>query len=283
MADKLSNTGKTSNKTSNKASKAVSSASSVGAGAGDSGFPPKLSPDLSPGLSPELAPLELAVFPLPLFILPGGIQRLRIFEPRYLAMVAEAMVAEAKVAEAMIAEERATEPEIVSPKTNISKVKRSKDNSSKGFVIARYDKEHPYDVPIWGTRVQVIDFHNGDDGILVIDVKGTGLVDLSEFRYRTDRLLLAKAQPRAHWPASPCFDGGGELGERLTQFIEKHPLLAEHYSQREFNDMSWICGRFLELLPLSLNDKEKFVTPTMLEPLKVFLHTFILGETQASH
>lgn len=33
---------------------------------------------------------ELAVFPLPLFILPRGRQRLRIFEPKYLKMVAHA-------------------------------------------------------------------------------------------------------------------------------------------------------------------------------------------------
>ena len=32
-------------------------------------------------------PLTLPIFPLPVFILPGGIIRLRIFEPRYLKMI----------------------------------------------------------------------------------------------------------------------------------------------------------------------------------------------------
>ena len=32
--------------------------------------------------------IELPLFPLSIFLLPGGITRLRIFEPRYLKMVA---------------------------------------------------------------------------------------------------------------------------------------------------------------------------------------------------
>lgn len=40
--------------------------------------------------TPAESSLEVAVFPLPIFLLPRGRQRLRIFEPKYLAMVAHA-------------------------------------------------------------------------------------------------------------------------------------------------------------------------------------------------
>ncbi len=35
--------------------------------------------------------MQLGLFPLPLFLLPGGITKLRIFEPRYVRLVKESM------------------------------------------------------------------------------------------------------------------------------------------------------------------------------------------------
>ncbi len=185
-------------------------------------------------------PLSLAVFPLPLFILPGGVQRLRIFEPRYLTMVSQA-------------------------------------TNGDGFVMARYDKNAMHNVAGWGTRVQIIDFDMDDDGVLVIDVRGQHLVRLEELYSRDDGLLMAKTDYLPHWT---CLEAGAtatDLATLLKSIFDDNDKLAELYQQVYFDSGEWVCARFLELLPLSLNDKEKFIEPSSYIQLKQFLHTFIFG------
>lgn len=198
----------------------------------------------------SLAEQTLAVFPLPLFVLPGGVQRLRIFEQRYLAMVSESLVSESLVAE----------------------------STGKGFVIARYDKAFDFNVPDWGTKVQIIDFHHGEDGLLVIDVRANHLVSLDSFDVRGDGLLMARCHYRDHWPTLAASTKRGELGQALSALFAKHPQLAELYPQPEFNRLDWVCARFLEILPLYLNEKEKFILPGSFPQAKSFLDTFILGQ-----
>lgn len=183
---------------------------------------------------------QMAVFPLPLFILPGGIQRLRIFEPRYLSMVAEA-------------------------------------GERGGFIMARYDSRLTFNVPSWGTRVEIIDFHCGDDGILVVDVKGLNLVNLQNIHYRDDQLLLADCHYRPHWRLPALESSSSALGRLLKSLFDQNVALSKLYPSPQFEDLDWVGARFLEILPLSLNEKEKFVDPEMFESLMVFLHTFIFG------
>ena len=183
---------------------------------------------------------EMAVLPLPLFILPDGIQRLRIFEPRYLSMVTEA-------------------------------------SDRGGFVIARYDSSLAFNVPTWGTRVEIIDFHSGEDGILVIDVKGLNLVNLQNMRYRDDRLLLADSHYRPFWSVVAVEPSLSDMGRLLKNLFAQNAALENLYPNPQFDHLDWVCARFLEILPLSLNKKEKFIEPSMFTPLKVFLHTFIFG------
>ncbi|TVP15860.1 LON peptidase substrate-binding domain-containing protein [Shewanella sp. KCT] len=208
----------------------------------------------------KLAEQTLAVFPLPLFVLPGGVQRLRIFEQRYLAMVSESLVSESLVSESLVSESLAAE------------------STGKGFVIARYDKAFDFNVPDWGTKVQIIDFHHGEDGLLVIDVRASHLVSLDSFDVRGDGLLMARSHHRDHWPALAASTKRGDLGLALSALFAKHPQLAELYPQPEFNRLDWVCARFLEILPLSLNEKEKFILPGSFPQAKSFLDTFILGQ-----
>ena len=185
-------------------------------------------------------PKQMAVFPLPLFILPNGIQRLRIFEPRYLSMIAEA-------------------------------------GERGGFVIARYDNELAFNVPNWGTRVEVIDFHAGKDGILVADVKAIHLVSLDNMVYRNDNLLLADTCYKSHWDRLSSDSSSMALGRLLEQLFEDNDALAQLYGTTHFDRLDWVCARFLEILPLSLNEKEKFIHPSSFEQLTVFLHSVIFG------
>ena len=82
--------------------------------------------------------MNIPIFPLSIYLLPQGITRLRIFEQRYLNMV-----------------------------KNVHK--------TNGFVISYYQDSPNLDIEskisAWGSWVEIVNFMQGDDGILVIDVK----------------------------------------------------------------------------------------------------------------
>ncbi|MBB1269321.1 LON peptidase substrate-binding domain-containing protein [Shewanella sp. SR44-3] len=200
-------------------------------------------------------PTSLGVFPLPLFLLPSGNTRLRIFEPRYLSMI-------------------------------------SGSSKGGGFAIACFDKTLKTGLPTWGTRVEVIDFHSGDDGVLVVDVQGLHLVTLEDVKPRRDGLLVAQTQYKPHWaqlekPVSKVKSQTAEqqqidarmlsLTRVLKNIFSEHTQLTQIYPQTYFSSPQWVCARFLEILPLSLNEKEKFIKPMTLEHSQTFLYTLVLG------
>ena len=90
-----------------------------------------------------MKPVNLPIFPLKLVVLPGTIQGLQIFEPRYLNMVKQCM------------------------------------SSASNFVISyKSDKSDDFDFGIEkvGTSVQIIDFNNLPNGLLGITVKAESKV-----------------------------------------------------------------------------------------------------------
>ncbi|WP_413284283.1 LON peptidase substrate-binding domain-containing protein [Vibrio sp. MA40-2] len=198
----------------------------------------------------------LPVFPLPIFLLTGGMQRLRIFEAKYVAMVANA-------------------------------------NETDGFVMSVYDQERAFNAADWGAHVKIVDFDQGEDGILQVDVLAVGLVSLSDFSYQQDGLLLAHAETLPHWSVEPSLvsDWSKQQNTEITsdklsfnnseehqQFstvlqgiFQSHKPLNDLYKEQYFDYYEWVCARLLEIIPLSLTEKEKFVKPLQLEQLTKLL------------
>jgi Lon protease-like protein len=106
--------------------------------------------------------INLPIFPLPVFLLPNGITRLRIFEPRDLKMV--------KIA-----------------------------TKEQGFVITPNYNDTNNSNFVWGTWVEIINFHQGDNGILEIDVKSNYLVEISSLDKEKDNLLFGDISIIEHW------------------------------------------------------------------------------------
>ena len=105
--------------------------------------------------------LNLPIFPLPIFILPQGITRLRIFEARYLKMVSLAM-------------------------------------KNQGFVIFSHDNSEKVNTMKVGSWVEVINFDQGEDGILLIDVRCKCLVDIQAITQDKVNLHHGDVTPKNH-------------------------------------------------------------------------------------
>ncbi|MEG3219569.1 hypothetical protein PD716_02865 [Vibrio gigantis] len=187
---------------------------------------------------PVESSLELAVFPLPIFLLPGGRQRLRIFEPKYLAMVAHAA-------------------------------------KGDGFIIATQDNsEH---LSSWGTKVSIVDFNMSDDLILEIDVEGEKLVQLHESFRDDDDLIKSKFSLLPHWPVHE-YKVPNVFTAFLVQLFRDHDSIRALYPTPDFESSQWICARLLEMMPIPLEKKTEFTEPASFPSLVPFLNQIITGQ-----
>jgi len=168
--------------------------------------------------------MQLGVFPLPIFLLPGGATRLRIFEPRYVRLVKEAA-------------------------------------SGDGFALAVYRQDQAYQSHPIAARVTAIDFATLDGGLLGVTVQANELVKLSQFVVEEDGLRKAEATPVSHWQPEPMGSNSQRYANTLHDLFQAQPELASVYMQTDFRDPGWVCGRFLELLPIPLEQKLNFYEP----------------------
>lgn len=174
--------------------------------------------------------MKLPLFPLPIFLLPDGITRLRIYEQRYLNMVRDI-------------------------------------NKTCGFAILYSGKGEHQTVPNWASWVDIIDFMMPDDGVLVIDVKCRALVDLVVTQVNADNLQIADVSPKAHWLVEHQTSKGValnneinvQLSEHLQAYFQRNSAYQSLYQQTFYQDPVWVCRRWLELLPVAFNDKQHFL------------------------
>ncbi|WP_394176941.1 LON peptidase substrate-binding domain-containing protein [Thalassotalea litorea] len=183
--------------------------------------------------------MNLVIFPLPIYLLPGGITRLRIFEQRYIKMVKQAVTGD-------------------------------------GFVISQFAKEDENPCCRWGSHVTIVDFQNGDDGLLYIDVKCDAIVNIGETYRDEDNLLRAPITLSQHWPGQPVSTNSQLLADELRKFFDDNPHYASLYPQPEFDSPVWVCSRWLELIPINFDNKCCFIEPDSFSKAMNFLATVII-------
>ncbi|NMP15091.1 LON peptidase substrate-binding domain-containing protein [Thalassotalea sp. Y01] len=185
--------------------------------------------------------MNIPVFPLPIYLLPGGITRLRIFEQRYLNMVKNA-------------------------------------RNTDGFVISLYRADKSEYVGRWGSWVEIIDFQLGQDNVLVIDVKCNELVLIDNFQRNDENLLLARKQSMQHWPKTKHTVETRIFSEQLKRFFSANSDLNELYKQQFVDQPNWVCARWLELFPISIEDKNHFAEAQSVDDAIEFLTAVIIDE-----
>ncbi len=186
--------------------------------------------------------MRIPVFPLPVFLLPGGMTRLNIFEPRYLKMV--------KVA-----------------------------SQGEGFVIQTTGTGGP--LSEFGSWVQITNFGQSQNGLLQIDVLCKGLVLLSQAARDPDQLLWAQASPVAHWPAELTGSASPLFAASLQQCLQQNEQLSSLYSSPLFEQESWVVARWLEIAPIANSYKVLFYLPDSYPKAVALLSEILLNKTEA--
>ena len=165
---------------------------------------------------------RVPIFPLRTILFPGSKLPLRIFEPRYLDMVSRCM----------------------------------RSNGEFGIVLSRkVTQPGMLETYATGTLATIIDWNQGDDGLLGITTLGTNKFELLSMTKQEDELNIGEIkiiEKEEDFKAPPNFDNMISLLESILEDIDL-------YDEREkfFESASWVSFRFAEILPLKINDKQK--------------------------
>ena len=167
------------------------------------------------------------IFPIGIVALPGTIQNLQIFEPRYLNMVKDCM------------------------------------ENNHGFVITFQKKltnKNDYDISKQGAFVEIIDFNNLPNGLLGITVKAINKVTIKNIIQLEDGLNVAETYPIV----DPEVDDQAllaefpEISNILSQLI-KHPRIADMPINIDFNSADSVAYNLAGLIPIPWTYKQSLL------------------------
>jgi len=165
---------------------------------------------------------RIPIFPLRTILFPGSKLPLRIFEPRYLDMVSACM--------------------------------RSKREF--GIVLSRkVPQPGMLETYATGTLATIIDWNQGNDGLLGITVLGTNKFELLSMIKQEDGLNIGEIkiiEREEDFKAPPNFDNMINLLEAILDDIDLHDD-----REKFFESASWVSFRYAEILPLKIEDKQK--------------------------
>ena len=174
---------------------------------------------------------ELPLFPLGTVLFPGGVLPLRIFEPRYLDMIANCM----------------------------------KDSLPFGVVLLRRGGEvmadaqgsevEFYDV---GTEARVVDFSQTEKGILAVVASGERRFVVERAESASDGLMIGHVSLLADEFDSEITEEHGELLKVLIELM-KHPLVQELKLDVDLTKAQSVSYRLSDLLPVAPEEKQKLL------------------------
>lgn len=161
---------------------------------------------------------ELPVFPLGTILFPGGKLPLRIFEPRYVDMVARC------------------------------------GREGIGFVVVAIKEGREAGEPAIphsvGTEVRLENWHTDEIGLLLIDCLGVAKVSINNSRLLEDGLRLAEVTCFENDPEFPV----EAKDQHLWAVLAELGVVPESQAQR---NVYWLGARLVERLPLPLELKQE--------------------------
>jgi hypothetical protein len=178
----------------------------------------------------NLAAGEYPLFPLSTVLYPGGTLALRIFEPRYLAMVRDCT--------------RDARP------FGVTLLLRGSESGEAASALAI------------GTLARIVDFNTLPDGLLGIRCSGEQRFHVDHAHARSDGLLIGRL---TLWPDEPRLPLPPEyfLLARLAQGLVENLIEgAPEPTKAELDDASWVSFRLAELLPFALGEKQQLLELT---------------------
>jgi Lon protease-like protein len=169
-------------------------------------------------------PTSLPLFPLHTVLLPGMRLQLRIFEPRYVGLVAASA------------------------------------REDRGFGICLILEGHEAGVPAApvaiGTEAHIVDFTSLPDGLLGTTVEGSRRFHVQRTHVRDNGLIVADVD----WLPEPAPERIAVEHELLATLLQRliERMGGEHAraDASAYADAAWVSWRLAELLPIAIDDRQ---------------------------
>ena len=162
------------------------------------------------------------IFPLRTMLFPDSKLPLRIFEPRYIDMVSKCM----------------------------------KDSLEFGVILSRESNDpkmfETYNI---GTMAKIIDWEQGNDGLLGITTIGTNKFKLLGMNKQEDGLNIGDVEIIEREGDFKPTENFSNLVTLLKAILDDINLYND--DEKKLESASWVSFRFAEILPLKLEDKQK--------------------------
>ena len=149
---------------------------------------------------------------------------------------------------------------------------------NNGFVILPYSEKNKSHHSTVGSWVEIIDFDQSEDGLLLIDVRCKCLVDVSEMEQDQSQLHHAQTSCRAHWSETKLTTTSKKMATSLKQLFSNNVELDALYVDKNFQQASWVVARWLELLPVKLDEKRAFTAHDSFHHAMQFVEGIILAK-----
>ena len=163
---------------------------------------------------------ELPLFPLETVLFPGGPLHLRIFEPRYLDMVASVL----------------------------------RGDNRFGVVAIRAGSEvgaaETFEV---GTTAEIVDWEDAG-GLLAISALGRDSFRIEDTTRRPNGLYVGRVELIEDLPATPLPAEHAKLASLLKRLLAQLPIYAPLATA--YDDATWVGARLAEILPLTVPLKQ---------------------------
>ena len=167
--------------------------------------------------------MQVALFPLNAVLFPGGPLPLRIFETRYLDMISSCLKTETPFGVLLI-----------------------RDGDEAGSATT-------HNV---GTLARIIDWYQGSDGLLGVTAVGEQRFRLISSHRQADGLNIGEVKILPEEPAQPLPDEYRDMAHILAGVLDELGRLYESL-ERQFDDAGWVSSRFIEILPIDLEQKQR--------------------------
>lgn len=167
--------------------------------------------------------MQVPLFPLNTVLFPGGPLPLRIFEPRYLTMVSDCVQGDSPFGVLLI-----------------------RDGEEAGSATT-------YEI---GTLARIADWYQGSDGLLGVTAVGLQRFRvISSFR-EANGLNIGNIEVLPDEPAVQIPDEYQSMPNILAGVLDDLGRLYESL-ERRMDDASWVTSRFVEILPIDLEQKQQ--------------------------
>lgn len=169
--------------------------------------------------------MEIPLFPLRTVLFPGGPLPLRIFESRYIDMISHCM----------------------------------KTDSSFGVLLIKEGQEDgPATTHEIGTLASITDWYQGSDGLLGVTAVGGDRFRLLSAKRQADGLNIGTVEVIPAEPDTALPEGYASLQKILESVLDDLGRLYESL-ERRFDDAVWVTYRLTEILPIDLEEKQRFL------------------------